>query len=115
VDFTIKKYKELLLALRQGGYEFVPFRDYIVSHEPASIPAMALENSQTDNKYTAAGTATRRPMEPFLVRGENALSSGMTSTGCRETHSGSRFWNKRLESGEATTSVSGRKVTTGRS
>jgi hypothetical protein len=56
VDFTIKKYKELLLALRQGRYEFVPFRDYIVSHEPASVPATALENSQTDNKYTAAGT-----------------------------------------------------------
>ncbi len=56
MDFTIKKYRQLLLALRQGGYEFVPFRDYIDSPQPTFVPALVLENSQTDRMHAARGT-----------------------------------------------------------
>ena len=61
MDFTIEKYRQLLLALRRGGYEFVPFRDYIVSREPALVPALALENSKKENAYAARATDDAAP------------------------------------------------------
>lgn len=61
MDFTGEKYRQLLLALRRGGYEFVPFRDYIVSREPAPIPALALENSKKENGYAARASDDAAP------------------------------------------------------
>lgn len=61
MDFTVEQYRQLLLALRQNGYEFVPFRDYIVSRESTIIPALALENSKKKNVYAARATDDAAP------------------------------------------------------
>ena len=46
MDFTVKKYKELLLTLQNSGYKCVSFRDYILSEKLILKQSLTINGSQ---------------------------------------------------------------------
>lgn len=52
MDFTLKKYKELLLVLRQSGYDFIQFKEYMISNEPTLNLAVDFEQSNMEKSYS---------------------------------------------------------------
>ncbi len=65
MDFTVKKYNELLVALKGAGYSFQTFEDYlknpkekvvILRHDVDLLPENSLKFAQIQNKYDIKGT-----------------------------------------------------------
>ena len=67
MDFTVKKYEELLTALKEAGYEFITYSDYcdggalpskfvILRHDVDKRPENSLRIARLENKFGARAT-----------------------------------------------------------
>lgn len=77
MDFTLEKYTGFLLALRQSGYEFVAFKEYVLSNEPIFSPAMDSDQSPIgkshwvradDHDATPEGNAAGTEQKRVILR-----------------------------------------------